>query len=208
MGLAAENISTSGIRFLVSSNNSEGLCTLLVPVANRWNTAMGNEVAYPSTHVEFLDRCHQAGQDKPTPLILKYGADDYNCLHQDLYGQHVFPVQFAILLSDPRGDFTGGEFVMTEQRPRMQSRPIIVPLRQGDGVLFAVHHRPVRGGRGWSRVTLWHGVSRIRSGHPLYGRNYFSRRQVKGYLAPAKGQSLAGRLIVPPISSRQPWLQR
>ncbi len=136
----------------------------LVPIANRWNTAMGIEVIYPATHAEFLARCHQAGQDKPTPLILKYEADDYNCLHQDLYGQHVFPLQLAILLSDPQADFTGGEFVMTEQRPRMQSRPIVVPLRQGDGVLFAVHHRPVRGTRGWYRVNLRHGVSRVRSG--------------------------------------------
>ncbi|MDT3779192.1 2OG-Fe(II) oxygenase [Nitrospira sp. MA-1] len=136
----------------------------LVPIANRWNTAMGIEVSYPTTHAEFLARCHQAGQDKPTPIILKYEADDYNCLHQDLYGPHVFPLQLAILLSNPQADFTGGEFVMTEQRPRMQSRPIVVPLRQGDGVLFAVHHRPVRGGRGWYRVNLRHGVSRVRSG--------------------------------------------
>lgn len=136
----------------------------LVPIANRWNTAMGIEVSYPATHAEFLARCHQAGQDKSTPLILKYEADDYNCLHQDLYGQHVFPLQLAILLSDPQADFTGGEFVMTEQRPRMQSRPIVVPLRQGDGVLFAVHHRPVRGLRGWYPVNLRHGVSRVRSG--------------------------------------------
>lgn len=136
----------------------------LVPIANRWNTAMGIEVSYPARHAEFLARCHQAGQDKPTPLILKYEAGDYNCLHQDLYGQHVFPLQLAILLSDPQADFTGGEFVMTEQRPRMQSRPIVVPLRQGDGVLFAVHHRPVPGTRGWYRVNLRHGVSRVRSG--------------------------------------------
>lgn len=136
----------------------------LVPIANRWNIAMGIEVNYPATHAEFLARCHQAGQDKPTPLILKYEADDFNCLHQDLYGQHVFPLQLAILLSDPQADFTGGEFVMTEQRPRMQSRPIVVPLRQGDGLLFAVHHRPVRGTRGWYRVNLRHGVSCVRSG--------------------------------------------
>ncbi|GJL70194.1 MAG: prolyl 4-hydroxylase [Nitrospirales bacterium] len=136
----------------------------LVPVANRWNTAMGIEVSFPSTHVEFLDGCHQAGQDKPTPLMLKYRADDYNCLHQDLYGEHVFPLQLAILLSDPHKDFTGGEFVMTEQRPRMQSRPIVVPLRQGDGVFFAVQNRPVRGARGWYRVNMRHGVSRVRSG--------------------------------------------
>ncbi|MDR4471069.1 MAG: 2OG-Fe(II) oxygenase [Nitrospira sp.] len=136
----------------------------LVPVANKWNTAMGIEVRFPKRHSDFLVRCHQAGQDRPTPLMLKYEADDYNCLHQDLYGEHVFPLQLAILLSDPQKDFTGGEFVMTEQRPRMQSRPIVVPIRQGDGVIFAVHHRPVRGGRGWYRVNLRHGVSRVRSG--------------------------------------------
>ncbi len=136
----------------------------LVPIANRWNTAMGIEVRFPKRHEDFLARCHQAGQNKPTPLMLKYEVDDYNCLHQDLYGEHVFPLQLAILLSEPHKDFTGGEFVMTEQRPRMQSRPIVVPIRQGDGVIFAVHHRPVRGGRGWYRVNLRHGVSRVRSG--------------------------------------------
>ena len=138
---------------------------LLVPIANRWNTAMGLEVRYPEQHADFIARCHQAGQVRPTPLLLQYGADDYNCLHQDLYGAHVFPLQLAILLSDPHTDFTGGEFVMTEQRPRRQSRPIVVPLRQGDGVLFAVHQRPVQGTRGVYRVHLRHGVSRIRSGH-------------------------------------------
>jgi len=137
----------------------------LVAIANRWNIAMGIDVRYPQKHAEFIERCHQAGQTKPTPLLLQYGADDYNCLHQDLYGEHVFPLQFAILLSEPNQDFTGGEFVMTEQRPRMQSRPMVVPLRQGDGVVFAVHHRPVQGTRGVYRVNLRHGVSRIRSGH-------------------------------------------
>ena len=137
----------------------------LVPIADRWNGSMGIGVRYPEKHAEFIERCHQAGQTKPTPLLLQYGADDYNCLHQDLYGEHVFPLQFAILLSEPNRDFTGGEFVMTEQRPRMQSRPIVVPLRQGDGVMFAVHHRPVQGTRGVYRVNLRHGVSRIRSGH-------------------------------------------
>ncbi|MBD3884352.1 2OG-Fe(II) oxygenase [Phormidium tenue FACHB-886] len=136
----------------------------LVPIANRWNSAMGIDVRYPETHSDFIDRCHQAGQVKPTPLLLQYGADDYNCLHQDLYGEHVFPLQLVILLSEPNRDFTGGEFVMTEQRPRMQSRPIVVPLRQGDGVVFAVQHRPVQGSRGTYRVNLRHGVSRIRSG--------------------------------------------
>ena len=136
-----------------------------VPIANRWNCAMGIEVRYPERHVDFIERCHQAGQAKPTPLLLQYGMDDYNCLHQDLYGEHAFPLQLAILLSEPNSDFTGGEFVMTEQRPRMQSRPVVVPLRQGDSVVFAVHHRPVRGTRGVYRVTLRHGVSRVRSGH-------------------------------------------
>ena len=138
---------------------------LLVPIAHRWNTAMGVEVRYPAQHADFLARCHQAGQVRPTPLLLQYGAEDYNCLHQDLYGAHVFPLQLAILLSDPQTDFTGGEFVMTEQRPRRQSRPIVIPLGQGDGVLFAVHQRPVPGTRGVYRVHLRHGVSRIRSGH-------------------------------------------
>lgn len=137
----------------------------LVPIANHWNTAMGSDVRYPEQHADFIARCHQAGQVRPTPLLLQYGADDYNCLHQDLYGAHVFPLQLAILLSAPDKDFTGGEFVMTEQRPRMQSRPIVVPLRQGDGVVFAVHQRPVQGARGVYRVNLRHGVSRIRSGH-------------------------------------------
>jgi hypothetical protein len=137
----------------------------LVPIANRWNTAMGIDVRYPERHVDFIKRCHEAGQVKPTPLLLQYGIDDYNCLHQDLYGEHVFPLQLAILLSEPQKDFTGGEFVMTEQRPRMQSRPIVVPLPQGDGVVFAVHNRPVQGARGVYRVNLRHGVSRIRSGH-------------------------------------------
>ena len=137
----------------------------LVPIANRWNNAMGIDVRYPEKHADFIARCHQAGQSKPTPLLLQYGAGDYNCLHQDLYGQHVFPLQLTILLSEPRKDFTGGEFVMTEQRPRMQSRPIVVPLRQGDAVVFAVNHRPAQGTRGAYRVNLRHGVSRLRSGH-------------------------------------------
>ncbi|WP_426754412.1 2OG-Fe(II) oxygenase [Myxococcus sp. Y35] len=137
----------------------------LAPIANRWNTAMGIEVQYPEDHAEYLERCHAAGQVRPTPLLLRYGADDYNCLHQDLYGEHVFPLQVAILLSEPGRDFTGGEFVLTEQRPRMQSRAEVVPLRQGDAVVFAVHHRPVQGTRGVYRVNLRHGVSRIRSGH-------------------------------------------
>lgn len=137
----------------------------LSPIANRWNATMGIEVRYPGTHTEFIERCHAAGQPRPTPLLLQYGADDYNCLHQDLYGEHVFPLQVAILLSEPERDFSGGEFVLTEQRPRMQSRPQVVPLRQGDAVVFAVHQRPVQGTRGSYRVNLRHGVSRIRSGH-------------------------------------------
>jgi len=137
----------------------------LAPIANRWSTAMGLEVAYPEEHASFIERCHAAGQLRPTPLLLQYGPDDYNCLHQDLYGEHVFPLQVAILLSEPERDFTGGEFVMTEQRPRMQSRPIVLPLRQGDAVVFAVHQRPVQGTRGVYRVNLRHGVSRVRAGH-------------------------------------------
>ena len=137
----------------------------LVPIADRWNEAMGIEVRYPAEHSAFVERCHAAGQVRPTPLLLRYGADDYNCLHQDLYGEHVFPLQVAILLSEPERDFTGGEFVLTEQRPRMQSRPEVVPLRQGDAVVFAVHHRPVQGTRGMYRVQLRHGASRVRSGN-------------------------------------------
>jgi uncharacterized protein len=140
------------------------LYSRLVPVANRWNAAMGIKVRYPEAHDEFVQRCHEAGQNRPTPLLLKYGEGDFNCLHQDLYGEHVFPIQVAILLSEPQRDFTGGEFVLTERRPRMQSRPEVVPLRQGDAVAFAVHHRPVRGTRGTYRVNLRHGVSRLRSG--------------------------------------------
>jgi uncharacterized protein len=134
-------------------------------VANRWNEAMGIDIRYPPSHEAFLKRCHAAGQTRPTPLLLQYEADDYNCLHQDLYGEHVFPLQVAILLSEPGRDFTGGEFVLTEQRPRMQSRPEVVPLGQGDAVAFAVHFRPVQGTRGTYRVNLRHGVSRVRSGH-------------------------------------------
>ena len=136
----------------------------LVPIANRWNEVLGIDARYPARHADYIRRCHQAGQDKPTPLILKYETDDYNCLHQDLYGEHIFPLQVAVLLSEPERDFTGGEFVMTEQRPRMQSRPIVVPLRKGDGVVFAVHHRPVQGKKSVYRVNLRHGVSRLRSG--------------------------------------------
>jgi len=137
----------------------------LVPVANCWNVAMGTSVRYPENHADFIRRCHDAGQLRPTPLLLQYGEGDYNCLHQDLYGEHVFPIQVAILLSEPSRDFTGGEFVLVEQRPRMQSRPEVIPLRQGDAVAFGVYHRPVQGARGFYRVNLRHGVSRLRSGH-------------------------------------------
>jgi uncharacterized protein len=148
----------------IVENLRTGLYRGLAAVANQWNHAMGIETRYPAEHGPFLDRCHSAGQLKPTPLLLQYGPGDYNCLHQDLYGEHVFPIQVAFLLSEPERDFTGGEFVITEQRPRMQSRAEVVPLRQGDGVAFAVHHRPVRGTRGTYRVNLRHGVSRVRSG--------------------------------------------
>jgi uncharacterized protein len=137
----------------------------LAPIANRWNEALRIDVRYPAKHEEFLQRCHGAGQRRPTPLLLEYGEGDYNCLHQDLYGEHVFPIQVAVLLSKPGLDFRGGDFVLTEQRPRMQSRAEVVPLRQGDAVAFAVHHRPVQGTRGTYRVNLRHGVSRIRHGH-------------------------------------------
>ena len=141
------------------------LYPLLVPTANRWNEAMRKDVRYPGTHAEFLARCHRAGQSLPTPLLLRYAVDDYNCLHQDQYGEHVFPLQVAILLSEPGVDFSGGEFVLTEQRPRMQSRAEVVPLRRGDAVVFAVNERPVQGRRGSHRVRMRHGVSRLRSGH-------------------------------------------
>jgi hypothetical protein len=136
----------------------------LVPIANRWHERMGLDVRFPVDHAAFIRRCHAAGQTRPTPLLLQYGPDDYNCLHQDIYGEHVFPLQMAVLLSRPEEDFTGGEFVLTEQRPRMQSVPSVVPLQQGDAVIFAVSQRPVEGTRGSYRVTMRHGVSRVRSG--------------------------------------------
>lgn len=145
-----------------------GLRSALYPrlagIANGWNERMGLAERYPATHAPFLEACHEAGQLRPTPLLLHYGPGDFNCLHQDLYGDLAFPIQVAILLSEPGRDFTGGEFVLTEQRPRMQSRVEVVPLRQGDAVAFAVHNRPVRGAKGSYRVNLRHGVSRVRSG--------------------------------------------
>jgi hypothetical protein len=136
----------------------------LAAIANRWNEQLGVETRFPPTHEEFLARCHAAGQTKPTPLLLRYGSGDYNCLHQDVYGPHVFPLQVAVLLSRPGADFTGGEFVLTEQRPRMQSRVEVAPLSQGDAIVFPVRERPVAGTRGIYRVTMRHGVSRIRRG--------------------------------------------
>ncbi|HEY9777103.1 MAG TPA: 2OG-Fe(II) oxygenase [Planktothrix sp.] len=141
-----------------------GVYPHLVPIANLWNQSLNIEARFPDSNIEFLERCHSAGQERPTPLILKYQANDFNCLHQDLYGEHVFPLQLAMLLSAPEQDFTGGEFVLTEQRPRMQSRVNVVPLQQGDAVIFAVNFRPVRGTRGCYRVVMRHGVSKIRSG--------------------------------------------
>ena len=136
----------------------------LAPIANRWNASLGGDVRYPSRHAEYLARCHAAGQTRPTPLLLRYGEGDYNCLHQDLYGEHVFPLQVVVLLSAPGVEFEGGELVMTEQRPRMQSRAMVLPLAQGDAVAIAVHHRPVHGARGMHRVNLRHGVSRVTRG--------------------------------------------
>jgi len=136
----------------------------IAPVANDWHERMGIDVRFPAEHGAFLERCHRAGQRRPTPLLLEYREGDYNCLHQDLYGDHVFPLQVAVLLSAPGQDFAGGEFVLTEQRPRMQSRPMVVPLGKGDGVLFAVNIRPQRGTRGDYRVTLRHGVSKLHRG--------------------------------------------
>lgn len=136
----------------------------LAEIANRWNEALGSDQRYPAEHQAYLDRCHAAGQRRPTPLILRYGAGDYNCLHQDLYGEHVFPLQATVLLSRPGRDFTGGEMVLTEQRPRRQSRAEVVSLGQGEAVIFPVIHRPVQGTRGPHRTTMRHGVSRLRSG--------------------------------------------
>lgn len=146
----------------------DGLRTALYPplaaIANGWQDRSGKGSRFPDHHAAYLARCHEAGQTRPTPLLLRYGPRDYNCLHQDLYGEEVFPLQVAILLSEPGRDFSGGEFVLTEQRPRMQSRAMVVPLRKGDGVCFAVHTRPVQGTRGTYQVTMRHGVSRVTGG--------------------------------------------
>jgi hypothetical protein len=155
------------IERLVSEADCDALAALYGPlarIANRWNAALGSDTRFPGGHSAFIRRCHRAGERRPTPLLLQYGADDYNCLHQDLYGEHVFPLQLTILLSEPGRDFTGGEFVLTEQRPRMQSRAEVVPMGKADAVVFAVNERPVRGVRGVYRVKLRHGVSRVRAG--------------------------------------------
>jgi hypothetical protein len=136
----------------------------LAPIANDWQARLDKDIRFPDEHAAFLQRCHEAGQTRPTPLLLEYGPGDYNCLHRDLYGEHVFPLQIAILLDAPGEDFSGGEFVMTEQRPRMQTRPMVLPLRKGDGAVFAVAARPVKGARGHYQVKLSHGVSQLLSG--------------------------------------------
>jgi hypothetical protein len=137
----------------------------LAPLANHWCSTMGLDVQFPESHADFIARCQAAGQTKPTPLLLRYVAGDYNCLHQDLYGEHVFPLQVTFLLAEPGREFCGGEFVLVEQRPRMQSRPMVVPLRRGDGVIFAVNQRPVQASRGAHRVGMRHGVSEVQSGN-------------------------------------------
>ena len=142
----------------------EAIYPHLAPIANRWRERLKEEGRFPASLAAYLQQCHKAGQQRPTPLLLKYGPGDYNCLHQDFYGDLVFPLQLTVLLSAPGEDFTGGEFLLVEQRPRAQSRGEVVPLRQGEAVIFPVHHRPVEGTRGPYRVTMRHGVSRLRSG--------------------------------------------
>jgi len=136
----------------------------LSPIANGWQARLGQKMRFPQAHADYIARCHSCGQTRPTPLLLRYGPGDYNCLHQDLYGAEVFPLQVAVLLSEPGKDFTGGEFVLTEQRPRQQSRVMVVPLAKGDGVVFAVNNRPVKGARGDYQVKMRHGVSRLTTG--------------------------------------------
>jgi uncharacterized protein len=148
----------------VVERTRQALYPAVAPVANRWQLQLGLTATFPDGLDDYLKRCHAAGQTRPTPLILKYGPGDYNCLHQDLYGELVFPLQATVLLSRPGEDFSGGEFLLVEQRPRRQSKGEVVPLRQGDAVIFAVNHRPVVGTRGYYRVTMRHGVSRVRSG--------------------------------------------
>jgi hypothetical protein len=143
----------------------QALYAKLVPIANRWHDRLGLAARFPARHADFIARCHEAGQRRPTPLLLRYGEGDYNCLHQDLYGEQVFPLQVVLLLSEPGRDFDGGALVLSEQRPRMPSTPMVLPLRQGDAAVIAVHHRPVQGTRGVYRVNLRHGVSRLRAGH-------------------------------------------
>ncbi|WP_193191706.1 2OG-Fe(II) oxygenase [Microbulbifer taiwanensis] len=147
----------------------------LVTVANRWNRCLGAGSHYPEEHSDYLALCHRAGQTRPTPLLLQYGKGDFNCLHQDLYGEQVFPLQAVLMLSDPEMDFSGGEFVLTEQRPRMQSRAQVVPLRKGSAVIFAVHQRPQKGSRGYYRVNMRHGVRRLHSGRGRAAGNIFPR---------------------------------
>ena len=165
MALGEANTNTLHIRFLRSLPTCAPCSTAVSsPIANDWNARLKSDLRYPDEHADFLARCHAAGQEKPTPLLLQYAPDDYNCLHQDLYGEHVFPLQVAILLSELEQDFTGSEFVLTEQRPRMQTRVEVVTLHQGDAVAFAVHTRPQQGTHGSYRVTMRHGVSQVRSG--------------------------------------------
>jgi hypothetical protein len=142
-----------------------GLYPMLAAIANRWQQQLGGDLLFPPTHAAYLEHCHAAGQTRPTPLLLRYETGDFNCLHQDIYGDHIFPLQVAILLSEPDADFTGGEFILTEQRPRQQSRASVVPLNRGDAVIFPVRERPIAGGKGFYRGQMRHGVSRLRSGH-------------------------------------------
>jgi hypothetical protein len=175
----------------------KALYARLAPIANRWNASMRIDVRYPAAHSDFIDRCHKAGQTRPTPLLLQYGEGDFNALHQDVYGEHVFPLQVATLLSEPQKDFTGGEFVLLEQRPRMQSRAEVVPLGRGDAVVFAVRHRPVQGTRGAYRVNLRHGVSRLRSGRRHTLGLILSRREMRSAYSVRQTGATAGAEELP-----------